>query len=87
MKLCSVGAVVGRIGDEVSDGARTARLTSTYTGKANTIADRDHGHLEDEGAPAVAVHDAALSLRDSTVYWPAETTATIAVSTTARAML
>src|SRR5262245_29435011 len=38
VKLCSVGAAVGRIGEEVSDGARTARFTSTYTGNATTSA-------------------------------------------------
>ncbi|MET0417017.1 MAG: hypothetical protein ABW022_13450 [Actinoplanes sp.] len=36
MKLPNVGDVVGLIGDEVSEGCRMARLTSTYTGKANT---------------------------------------------------
>ena len=32
-KLSRVGAVVGAIGDDVSDGRLTARFTSTYTGK------------------------------------------------------
>jgi hypothetical protein len=38
VKLARVGDVVGRIGDDVSDGARMARLISTYTGKPTTRA-------------------------------------------------
>src|SRR3954447_7267520 len=35
-KLSNVGEVVGVIGDEVSDGRRRARFTSTYTGNTMT---------------------------------------------------
>src|SRR5437867_4169767 len=38
VKLSTVGDVVGAIGDEVSEGARIARLTRTYTGKPTTMA-------------------------------------------------
>ena len=79
--------MVGRIGDDVSEGCRTARLTSTYTGKAKTMPTATMTISSTNVRLRVAVHDAAFSLRASTAYCPAETTATMTVSTTASAML
>jgi hypothetical protein len=36
VKLSNVGELVGAIGEDGSDGWRTARLTSTYTGNTTT---------------------------------------------------
>ena len=87
VKLSRVGEVVGSMGEDVSDSGRTARLTRTYTGKPDEQGGGDHRQFEGEGARAVAVHDAALSLRDSTRYCPVDATATMMVRTTASAML